>query len=113
MQKKPQSIIALAIAGLMNPDSITVQARNVIPHGKLTIDAEGFTISSGIASGGQPVHSLGWKVHRDHYGKGKHGVELKFDDGSKKMITSTAAEVMFAQSLPTLGDLNKGTGAAS
>jgi len=111
MHKKPQSIIALAIAGLLNPASITVQAHNVTPHSKLKIDDEGFTISSGTASGGQAVGSIGWKVHRDHYGKGKHGMELKFGDGTKKMTMTTEAEVLFAQALPAMGEANTAAGA--
>ena len=105
--KKPQSIIALAIAGLVNPDTITVQARRVTPYGKLNIDGDGYTLHHGIASGNQAVHTIKSKLDKTGV---KPTITLALGNGGKMTVSTADAEVAFAQLLPRLAEINQGAG---
>ncbi|GEM_PF-5519273 len=102
---------ALIAAGLATEKrGISVIALNVVPHDKLTIDANGLTVHSGMASGGQEVHSVKSKI--DTAG-GKSTVTLQLGNGGKISMFTADAEVAFAQLLPTLAKANLGAGIGS
>ena len=97
---------ALAAAGLASEGGGTsVLAMNVIPHGKLTIDSDGYTVHHGTASGGQAVHTL--KSRIDKTG-GKSTITLALGNGGRMTISTADAEVAFAQLLPGLAEINQG-----